>query len=231
MGQKTHPKCFRLTTVEDWDAHWFASKKTFGDNLVQDVKIRKFLEQELKSAQVSRLEIRRYPGRVIINVRVVRMGIAVGKGASRRDELKDALKKKLRIDEDIHLDFYEETTPDLNARVVMENICQQLERRINFRRVLRQTLRRSEQAGAQGIKIMVSGRLNGAEMSRREWYLRGRIPLHTMRAKISYSCGVAKTIFGSIGVKVWIFTGEELPKTNASAEKAVPKKTEVARNA
>lgn len=216
MGQKTHPKGFRLTTVEDWDAHWFQPKKTFGDCLVQDVKIRQLLDKELKSAQVSRIEINRYPGRLIINVWVVRMGIAVGKGASRRDELKVMIIKKLKVTDDIHLDFYEETTPDLNARVVMENIAQQLERRINFRRVLRQTLRRCEQAGAKGVKVKVSGRLNGADMSRSEWYMRGRIPLHTMRAKISYACGVARTAYGSIGVKVWIFTKEVLPKPKPS---------------
>jgi small subunit ribosomal protein S3 len=230
MGQKTHPKCFRLVSVEDWDAHWFAPKKTYGDYLVQDIQIRKFLNLELRSAQVSRIEIRRYPGRVIINVWVVRMGIAVGKGASRRDELKELLKKKLKIEDDIHLDFYEESTPDLNAQVVMENIIQQLERRINFRRVLRQTLRRCEQAGAQGVKVMVSGRLNGAEMSRREWYLRGRIPLHMLRAKINYACGIARTIYGSIGVKVWIFTGEVLPKPKTITERQSTK-AEVVQNA
>jgi len=230
MGQKTHPKCFRLVSVEDWSAHWFAPKKSYGDYLVQDIKIRKLLGDELRSAQVSRIEIRRYPGRVIVNVWVVRMGIAVGKGAARRDELKDMLKKKLKIQDDIHLDFYEESSPDLNAQVVMENIIQQLERRINFRRVLRQTLKRCEQAGAQGVKVMVSGRLNGAEMSRREWYMRGRIPLHTLRAKIDYSCGIARTIYGSIGVKVWVFTGEVLPKPKPLAERQ-QRKTEVAQNA
>ncbi len=231
MGQKTHPKCFRLVSVADWDAHWYAPKKQYGDYLIQDIHIRKYLGDELKNAQVSKIDIRRYPGRVIINVWVVRMGIAVGKGASRRDELKDSLRKKLKIKEDIHLDFYEENTPDLNAQVVVENVCQQLERRINFRRVLRQTLKRCEQAGAQGVKIMVSGRLNGAEMSRREWYIRGRIPLHTLRAKINYACGAAKTIYGSIGVKVWVFTGEELPKLKTEVEKSTTRKAEVNQNA
>ncbi|MEP0813885.1 MAG: 30S ribosomal protein S3 [bacterium] len=218
MGQKTHPKCLRLQTVDSWDALWYAPKKNFGDNLVQDIKIRRYLEKELRNAQPSRIEIKRYPGRVIINVWVVRMGIAVGKGATRRDELKQALIDKLKIKDDIHLDFYEETHPDLNARVVMENVIQQLERRINFRRVLRQTLKRCEQAGAKGVKLMVAGRLNGAEMCRREWYLRGRIPLHTLRAKINYASGHAATIYGSIGVKVWVFTGEELPRPKPKPE-------------
>ena len=223
MGQKAHPKCMRLTTVETWDALWFAPKKTYGDFLVQDIKIRKYLEKELRNAQISRIEIKRYPGRVIINVWVVRMGIAVGKGASRREELKQELIKNLKIRDDIHLDFYEETHPDLNSRVVMENVIQQLERRVNFRRVLRQTLKRCEQAGAKGVKLMVAGRLNGAEMSRREWYHRGRIPLHTLRAKINYSCGAAATIYGSIGVKVWLFTGENLPKPKVQRAESAPK--------
>lgn len=227
MGQKTHPKCFRLTTVESWDANWYAPKKIYGDYLVQDIKIRRYLEKELKNAQVSRIEIKRYPGRVIINVWVVRMGIAVGKGASRREELKQELVSKLKIKDDVHLDFYEEVHPDLNSRVVMENVAQQLERRINFRRVLRQTMKRCEQAGAKGVKLMVSGRLNGAEMSRREWYLRGRIPLHTMRAKINYACGAAATIYGSIGIKVWVFTGEELPKPKAPPTEPASTKMEV----
>ncbi len=232
MGQKTHPKGFRLVTVEDWDAHWYAPKKVYGDYLVEDIKIRRFLEKELKAAQVSKIEIKRYPGRVIVNVWVVRMGIAVGKGATHRDELKAQMKKKLKIKDDIHLDFYEQNTPDITAKVVMENVCQQLERRMNFRKVMRQTLKRCEQAGAKGVKIMVSGRLNGAEMSRREWYLRGRIPLHTLRAKIGYSQGEAKTVYGSIGVKVWVFTGEELPKVKAApAAPQASKKAEVTENA
>ena len=213
MGQKTHPKGFRLGTTETWDSTWYADKNSYGDYLIEDVKIRKYLEKELFTAQCSRIEINRYVGKIIINCYVVRLGIAVGKQGARREELRRYVANKIVTSaKDVHLDFYEETKPDLNAEVVMGNIVTQIEKRINFRRVLRQTMKRCLQAGAKGVKLMVAGRLNGAEMSRTEWYRRGRIPLHTLRAKISYSCGIARTIYGAIGVKVWIYTGDVIPK-------------------
>jgi small subunit ribosomal protein S3 len=218
VGQKTHPKGFRLGLIETWDSTWYADKQTFGSYLVEDVRIRKMLAKELSTAQLSKIIINRYVGRVIINCFVTRLGIAVGKGGARRDELKKQLMKVVKTAKDIHLDFFEETKPDQSSEVVMQNIIQQIEKRVNFRRVLRQTLKRCQQAGAKGVKLMVSGRLNGAEMSRREWYLRGRIPLHTMRAKIDYAQGFAKTIYGSIGVKVWIYTGDVIPRKNRKVE-------------
>jgi small subunit ribosomal protein S3 len=144
----------------------------------------------------------------------------VGKGGARREELKKHLARIISSAKDIHLDFFEETKPDLSSEVVMQNIIQQLEKRVNFRRVLRQTLKRCQGAGAKGVKLMVSGRLNGAEMSRREWYLRGRIPLHTLRAKIDYATGFARTIYGSIGIKVWIYTGDVIPRKVRKVEGA-----------
>lgn len=216
MGQKTHPKGFRLGLTESWDSTWYANKKDYGPNLIEDIRIRKFLEKELFTAQCSHIEINRYVGKIIINCRVVRLGIAVGKGGSRREDLRQKLLKIATSSKDVHLDFYEETQPDLNAEVVMGNVVTQIEKRINFRRVLRQTMKRCLQSGAKGVKLMVAGRLNGAEMSRTEWYRRGRIPLHTLRAKISYSCGVARTIYGAIGVKVWIYTGDVIPRKKSS---------------
>lgn len=212
MGQKTHPKGFRLGVTETWDSTWYANAKNFGDLLVEDVRIRNFLEKELFTAQLSKIEINRYVGKIIINCHVVRLGIAVGRGGARREELRNKLLKFIRSTRDVHLDFYEETKPDLSSEVVAGNIITQIEKRINFRRVLRQTMKRCMQAGAKGVKLMVAGRLNGAEMSRTEWYRRGRIPLHTLRSKIDYHCGVARTIAGAIGVKVWIYTGDEIPK-------------------
>jgi small subunit ribosomal protein S3 len=141
----------------------------------------------------------------------VRLGIAVGKSGARREDLRRQVAAMAKSARDVHLDFYEETKPDLAPEVVMANIIGQIEKRVNFRRVLRQTMKRCLQQGAKGVKLMVAGRLNGAEMSRREWSRRGRIPLHTLRAKIGYACGVARTIYGAIGVKVWIYTGDEVP--------------------
>ena len=212
MGQKTHPKGFRLGMVESWDSTWFADKKEYGGYLVEDIRIRKLLEKELFTAQCSKIEIHRYVGKIIVNCHVVRLGIAVGKGGARREELRRKISKVVSSAKDVHLDFYEETKPDLSAEVVMGNVITQIEKRINFRRVLRQTMKRCLQAGAKGVKLMVAGRLNGAEMSRTEWYRKGRIPLHTLRAKISYACGVARTIYGAIGVKVWIYTGDVIPQ-------------------
>jgi small subunit ribosomal protein S3 len=213
VGQKTHPKGFRLGITETWDSTWFADKDRYGSYLIEDIKVRKYLEKELFTAQCSRIEINRYVGKIIINCYVVRLGIAVGKQGARREELRRYLIKKIvRSAKDVHLDFYEETKPDLAAEVVMGNIITQIEKRINFRRVLRQTMKRCLQAGAKGVKLMVAGRLNGAEMSRTEWYRRGRVPLHTMRAKIDYSSSMARTIYGAIGVKVWIYTGDIIPR-------------------
>lgn len=220
MGQKTHPKGFRLGITETWDSTWYAEPKDFGDLLVEDIRIRQYLEKELFTAQLSKIHIRRYAGQVIINCVVVRLGIAVGRGGARRDELVKHLVKICKFTKDIHLDFFEETKPDLSAPVVAANVITQIEKRINFRRVLRQTMKRCMQAGAQGVKLMVSGRLNGAEMSRTEWYRKGRIPLHTLRAKISYHNGVARTIAGAIGVKVWIYTGDVVPQKAGSEVKA-----------
>lgn len=211
MGQKTNPKGFRLGIIRTWDSTWYADGDDYGRYVIEDVRVRKFLEKELYSAQVSRIEINRYVGRLIVNCYVVRLGIAVGKGGARREELVKKIAKLAPSAKDIHLDFYEETKPDLSADVVLNNIVVQIEKRVNFRRVLRQTLKRCLQAGAKGVKLMVAGRLNGAEMSRREWVRRGRIPLHTVRAQIDYACGMAHTIYGAIGVKVWIYTGDIIP--------------------
>ena len=212
MGQKTHPKGFRLGVTETWDSSWYADRKDYGVFLVEDLLVREYLEKELATAQLSKIEINRYVGKMIVNCHVTRIGLAVGKGGSRREEMRDTIEKMVKTAKDIHLDFFEETKPDLASEVVLSNIVAQLEKRINFRRVLRQTMKRCLQAGAKGVKLMVAGRLNGADMSRNEWYLRGRIPLHTLRAKISDACGTARTITGAIGVKVWIYTGDVVPR-------------------
>ncbi len=215
MGQKTHPKGFRLGITSRWDAVWYADPKNFANQLVEDLKIRRFLENELKSAQISRIEIKRYLERIIINVYCVRLGIAIGRGGIKREELRRAIMNLVETAKEVHLDFYEEPNPDLSASVVVNNICAQLEKRINFRRALKQQLKRTIQAGAKGVKLMVAGRLNGAEMCRTEWYRHGRIPLHTLRAKIDYYCDVARTTYGVLGVKAWIYLGDVVPEKSS----------------
>lgn len=213
MGHKTHPKGFRLKITEDWDASWFTGWKNFGDNLVEDIQIRRLLLKELDSAQVSNIKIQRFQNtKVVVNVWVVRVGIAAGKGGSKRDELLAKLKKIVKSADQVHLDFYEENKPNLKAATVAQNVVQQLEKRINYRRAMKQSIKRSLQDGAKGVKIVCSGRLNGAEMSRSDKYREGRVPLHTLRANINYSCLPAKTIYGTIGVKVWIYTGDTIPR-------------------
>lgn len=213
MGHKTHPKGFRLKITETWDASWFTSWKYYGDFIVEDIRIRKLLLKELESAQISQIKIERFQNtKVVVNVWVVRVGIAAGKGGSKRDELLAKLKKIIKSADQVHLDFYEETKPNLKAAIVAQNVVQQLEKRINYRRAMKQAIKRSLQDGAKGVKILCSGRLNGAEMSRSDKYREGRVPLHTLRANINYVCLPAKTIYGTIGVKVWIYTGDTIPR-------------------
>lgn len=213
MGQKTHPKGFRLQTVENWDARWIADKETYPEYVIEDYQIRQLIMEELDNAQPSRIVIRRSPGKITVDCYVVRMGMAIGKGGSRREEVRDKIEELVEDDEtQVFLDFYETQQPDMNAQVVMQNIITQLEKRMNFRRALKQAMKRVRQAGAKGVKIQVSGRLNGSDMGRTEWYRWGRIPLHTLRAKIDYSCGTAYTTYGTLGVKVWIYHGDVIPK-------------------
>jgi len=212
MGQKTNPIGFRLGLTRSWDAVWYAPPRLYHKQLIEDLQIRRFLEKELNSAQVSRIEIKRYVERLIINVYCVRLGIAIGRGGLRREELRAKISQMVKTAKEIHLDFYEEPNPDLSASVIVDNIIAQLEKRISFRRALKQQMKRTIQAGAKGVKLMVSGRLNGAEMARTEWYRHGRIPLHTLRAKIDYECGVARTTYGVIGVKAWVYLGDVVPE-------------------
>lgn len=221
MGQKTHPKGFRLGLTTSWDATWYADPKLYGKQLIEDLKIRRFLEKELKAAQISRIEIKRYVERLIVNVYCVRIGIAIGRSGLRREQLRQQIASMVETAKEIRLDFYEEPNPDLSAAVVVNNIVAQLEKRINFRRALKQQLKRSIQAGAKGIKLMVSGRLNGAEMSRTEWYRHGRIPLHTLRAKIDYAYDVARTTYGVLGVKAWIYLGDVVPERAGKEEVSI----------
>ncbi len=216
MGQKVHPKAFRLNINKTWDSKWFAEPKDFINYLKQDIKIRKFVLNKLKEAGVSKVEIERANNSVTLNIHAAKPGIIIGRGGQGVEDLKkqvhneflkDAFSRKKGI-KTININIQEVERPALEANIVMNQIIADLEKRIPFRRAAKQAISRSEKAGAKGIKVIVSGRLNGAEIAREETFFSGKIPLHTLRADIDYGRNAAHTIYGLIGVKVWIYKGE-----------------------
>ena len=210
MGQKTHPIGFRLGIVRDWDSRWFASKPEDYRNLVtEDMGIRNLILKRYPDAGISKVEIERSSSDVVITVHTARPGIVIGRGGQRVEELRKDL--EALTERRARLNVQEIRQPELDAFLVARNIADQLERRIAFRRAIRQSVTRTMQAGAQGIKVLISGRLGGAEIARREKAMQGRVPLHTLRANIDYSIVEAATEFGRIGVKVWIYKGDILP--------------------
>lgn len=216
MGQKVNPVGLRIGINRDWESRWYADKD-FGDLLLEDVKIREYLKNKLKSASVSRIEIERAANRVNVTIHTAKPGIVIGKGGSEVEALRNEL-GKITKGKRVHINITEIKQVDLDATLVAESIAQQLENRVSFRRALKQAIQRSIRAGAKGIKTSVSGRLGGAEMARTEGYSEGSVPLHTLRADIDYGTAEASTTFGLIGVKVWIYRGEIL-----SAKKKAPK--------
>ena len=208
MGQKVNPHGMRVGVIKDWDSRWFTSKQAFGDTLVEDYKIRKTLKKQLYAAGVPKIEIERDANRVRINIHCAKPGMVIGRGGSEIDKLKAECEKKLG--KDVSLNIVEIKSPDLNAQLVAESIASQLERRISFRRALKQAIGRTMKLGAKGIKTQVSGRLGGADIARTEHYHEGTIPLQTIRADIDYGFAEAKTTYGRVGVKVWIYRGEVL---------------------
>lgn len=210
MGQKVHPHGLRVGIIKDWDAKWFANKKNFPDILIEDVKIREMIKKRLYNAGISRIQIERAANRIKINIHTAKPGIVIGKGGTGIEALKQGLEKF--VQKTVVINIIEIKAPDLDAQLVAENIAAQLERRISFRRAMKQAMSRTMKAGAKGIKTMVSGRLGGAEIARSEGYHEGTIPLQTLRADIDYGFAEAHTTYGRIGVKVWIYKGEVLPR-------------------
>lgn len=210
MGQKAHPRSLRLGIIDSWDSTWFGDPKDYGRFVKEDHDIRTYLKSTLKNASVSKIEIDRKAQRLIVRIITGRPGMVVGRGGSGLDVLRRHLQKTTGR-KDIQIDVLEVSRVEADATLVAEAIAQQLERRVAFRRCMRQSMQRAMRAGAKGIKVMVSGRLGGAEIARTEWAKEGRIPLHTFRADIDYGFAEAKTVFGIIGVKVWLFKGEILP--------------------
>ena len=207
MGQKVNPHGIRLGVVKTWDAKWYADKD-FAENLHEDIKIRDYLKQSLQAAGVSRIETERSKNRLKLTIHTAKPGMVIGRGGSGIEQIKEGLKKYTTKRGDIA----EIKQPDMDATLVAENIAQQLERRIAFRRAMKQAVGRTMRLGAKGIKIACSGRLGGAEIARKESYREGSIPLHTLRADIDYGTAEAHTTYGRIGIKVWIFKGEVLPE-------------------
>ena len=218
MGQKVNPHGIRVGVIKDWDSRWFASKKDFSDNLVEDHKIRTELKAQLKDAGVPKIEIERTVDpstsapRVTVNIYCAKPGMVIGKGGAEIEKLRAQCEKQLG--KPVVINIVEVKRPDLDAQLVAENVAQQLEKRIAFRRAMKQCIGRSMKLGAKGIKIMCSGRLNGAEIARSEQYHDGTIPLQTIRADIDYGFAEAATTYGRIGVKVWLYKGEVLNESN-----------------
>ena len=212
MGQKINPTGLRIGVIKDWESRWYAKKGEFGDTLVEDYELREYLLETLAPAGVPKVEIERTAKRVRINIHVAKPGMVIGRGGAEIEKLKATLEKKLG--KDVSLNIIEIKNPDVNSTLVAESIALQLEKRISYRRALKQAIGRAMKLGAKGIKIQVSGRIGGAEIARSETYKEGTIPLQTIRADIDYGFAEAKTTYGRIGIKVWIYTGEVLQVSN-----------------
>ena len=213
MGQKINPTGLRIGVIKDWESRWYADKATFGDTLVEDYKLREYLLKTLAPAGVPKIEIERDAKRVRINIHCAKPGMVIGRGGSEIEKLKKICEKKLSGAQEVFINIVEIKQPDLDAQLVAENIAAQLEKRVSFRRALKQAIGRTMKLGAKGIKTQVSGRLGGAEIARTEQYHEGTIPLQTIRADIDYGFAEARTTYGAIGVKVWIYKGEVLHDT------------------
>ncbi len=216
MGQKVNPHGFRVGVIKDWDSRWYANKADFGDTLVEDYNVRNYIKKNLYAAGVPRIEIERFADKVRINIHCAKPGMVIGKQGAEIEKLKAVCAKKLGKDaNEVFINIVEIKQPDLNATLVAQSVAQQLERRVSIRRAVKGAIRNTMRLGARGIKIMVSGRIGGAEIARSEWAKEGRIPLQTLRADVDYGFAEADTIMGKIGVKVWIFKGNLMPGEKA----------------
>lgn len=222
MGQKVNPIGLRLGINRNWESRWFPSKQTLPNNIGEDYAIRAFLKKELFYAGVSQILIERTAKKLRVTVVAARPGIIIGKKGSDIEKLKEKLQELIK--KDVSVNIKEERRPQASAQLAAENVAMQLERRVAFRRAMKKVIQGAQKAGGKGIKISVAGRLGGAEMARTEWYLEGRVPLHTLRAKIDYGFSEAHTTYGIIGVKVWIFKGEVLAKGIQAEKPEEPKR-------
>jgi small subunit ribosomal protein S3 len=222
MGQKVHPIGIRLGIVKDWTSTWYADSSNYADYLNLDLKMRDFIKRKLKHASVSRIQIQRPANNAAITIHTARPGIVIGKKGEDIEKLRAEVAREMGVP--VHINIEEVRKPEVEAQLVAESVAQQLERRIMFRRAMKRAVGNAMRLGAQGIKIMVAGRLNGAEIARTEWYREGRVPLHTLRADIDYGFTEANTTYGVIGVKVWVFKGEILDRDEQNVEPEAGKK-------
>ncbi|HKV28246.1 MAG TPA: 30S ribosomal protein S3 [Candidatus Acidoferrales bacterium] len=217
MGQKTHPYGFRLGYNKTWKSRWFA-KKDYADLLHEDVELRKELKEKLKSAGVNSIDIERAANKLVVRIYTARPGIIIGRKGAEIDKLKAEVQKRTK--REVHIDIQEVHRPELDAQLVAESIALQLEKRVAFRRAMRKAVDSALRFGCKGIKVRVGGRLNGAEIARKEWYLQGRLPLQTLRADIDFGFAEARTTYGVIGVKCWVYQGENAPERKRAEERA-----------
>ena len=209
MGQKVHPKGFRLGIIKSWDSNWYADRD-YSDLLHEDYRVRKLVKERFYTAGISKVEIQRTGNRVRVTIHTAKPGIVIGRGGSEVEKLKVQLIEL--TGKNININIQEIKRPEFDAQIVAENVAQQLEKRMSFRRAMKQTVQRTMRIGGLGIKIAISGRLGGAEIARTEWYAEGKVPLHTLRADIDYGFAEANTTYGKIGIKVWINRGEVAPE-------------------
>jgi small subunit ribosomal protein S3 len=218
MGQKVHPRGLRLGIIESWDSKWFASHG-YSELLHEDLRLRDFVKQRLYHAGISRIEIERMANKAKINIYTARPGIVIGKKGVEIEKLKTDVQRLMK-NKEAFINIHEVRRPDLDPQLVAENIALQLERRVAFRRAMKEAVTRAMRMGAQGVRVQVSGRLAGAEIARREWYREGRVPLQTLRADVAYGFAEARTTYGVIGIKVWIFRGEILTRQEEEAKRS-----------
>ncbi|HBQ26921.1 MAG TPA: 30S ribosomal protein S3 [Syntrophomonas sp.] len=224
MGQKVHPKGFRIGIIRDWDSNWYADRD-YTDLLHEDYKLRNYIKEHFYTAGISKVEIQRTGNRVRVTIHTAKPGIVIGRGGVEVEKLKADLIKM--TGKNININIQEIKKPELDAQIVAENIAQQLEKRISFRRAMKQTVGRTMRAGAIGIKVAISGRLGGAEIARSEWYSEGKVPLHTLRADVDYGFAEANTTYGKIGIKVWVNRGEIMPEAKQRPKQKAVEEAEI----
>mgnify|MGYP001031060372 CR=1 FL=1 len=215
MGQKINPIGFRLAVTRNWASKWYANSRNFPKLLNEDIKVRDFLKKKLAHAMISRIVIERPARNARITIHTARPGVVIGKKGEDIEKLRTTLQQMMGVP--VHVNIEEVRKPELDAQIIADSIAQQLEKRVMFRRAMKRAMQNAMRLGAQGIKIMSSGRLNGIEIARTEWYREGRVPLHTLRADIDYGFSEAKTTYGVIGIKVWVFKGENVGRTEVAA--------------
>jgi small subunit ribosomal protein S3 len=223
MGQKVHPTSFRIGAIRDWNSRWFASKADFGRMVLEDLKIRKLIEKEMSMASISHIEIERASRRLRVKIYAGRPGMIIGRKGAQIEKLRETIQEIIGNDYKLYIDIKEVSNPALDAKIIANSIAFQLEKRVAFRRVMKKAIQSVKDAGGEGVKIKVSGRLGGAEIARSEGYKFGKIPLQTIRADIDYGFSEARTAYGTIGVKVWLYKGEKM-KREVGAEKLAEEK-------